>query len=214
MTRRAGRALPLPLGAREGVDPKLVAAIDRLGHVMRLQMSHVARAHGLTTTQLQLLLRLRTDPPERRRVGALATELDVTGATVSDAITTLERKGLVERAADPVDGRGVRIVLTAPGHDVADSAAAWQGRAQYLLRSVSEPDKERALGFLLGLLAELHREGLVAVARMCPTCGYFRRDDAGEDRHRCVYLDLDLGPGDLRVDCPDHEPFGEVHQTP
>ncbi len=214
MSRRSGRTLPLPLGAREGVDPKLVAAIDRLGHVMRLQMSHVARAHGLTPTQLQLLLRLRTDPPERRRVSNLATELDVTGATVSDAISTLERKGLVERSADPVDGRGVRIVLTPVGHDVADSADAWQGRAQYLLRTVKEKDKERALGFLLGLLAELHREGLVAVARMCPTCGYFREDAAGPDRHRCVFYDRELGPGDLRVDCPDHEPTGDADQTP
>lgn len=197
---------PLPLGARAGVDPKLVAAIDRLGHALRIQMAHVARAHGLTLTQLQLLLRLRTDPPERRRVGALAGELDVTLPTVSDAITALERKGMVDRSADPQDGRGVRIVLTSHGHQIADSADSWQVRAQYLLRSVSEPDKERALGFLLGLLAELHREGFLTVARMCPTCRYFRPDEAEAPVHRCVMLDLSLGPADLRVDCPDHEP--------
>ena len=26
--------------------------------------------------------------------------------------------------------------------------------------------------------------------------------------HRCALLDIDLGPGDLRVDCPDHEGVG------
>lgn len=196
----------LPLGAREGVDPKIVAAMDRLGHAIRVQMARLARFHGLTVTQLQLLLRLRTDPPERRRVGALAAELDVTLPTVSDAISALERKGLVDRSADPEDGRGVRLVLTGRGYEVADSADAWQVRAQYLLRSVSVPDKERALGFLTGLIAELYREGYLGVARMCATCRYFRPDDAPRPQHRCVLLDLTLGPGDVRVDCPEHEP--------
>jgi DNA-binding MarR family transcriptional regulator len=189
------RRVPLPLGSREGVDPKLVAAIDRLGQALRVQMGHVARAHGLTSTQLQLLLRLRVDPPERRRVGALAAELDLTLPTVSDSLTTLERKGLVERAPDPSDG----------GHAVAEAADAWQARAQRLLGAVSERDKERALGFLVGLLAELHREGLVSVARMCPTCRFFREGGGTDGDDRCALLDLDLGPGDIRVDCPDHE---------
>lgn len=200
------RRTPLPLGSREGVDPKLVAAIDRLGQALRVQMGQVARMHGLTSTQLQLLVRLRVDPPERRRVGALAAEFDVTLPTVSDAITTLERKGLVEREPEPSDGRGVRIMLTRRGHEVAETADAWQVRAQRLLGGVTTSDKERALGFLLGLLAELHREGLVSVARVCPNCSFFREfEGRGDDAHRCAFLDIDLGPGDLRVDCPDHE---------
>lgn len=194
------------MGSREGVDPKLLATIDRLGQALRVQMGQVARTHGLTSLQLHLLLRLRVDPPERRRVGALAAEFDVTLPTVSDAISTLERKGLVGRAPDPSDGRGVRIVLTDRGHEVAEAADAWQVRAQRILGFVSVRDKERALGFLMGVLAELHREGLVSVARMCVTCRFFREDQGPEEgQHRCAYLDLDLGPGDLRVDCPEHE---------
>ncbi len=212
MGRPFGRSQPLPLGARDGVDPKLVAAIDRLGHVMRVQMSRVARAHGLTPTQLQLMLRLRTDPPERSRASTLASELDLTVATVSDTLTTLERKGLVSRTADPEDGRGVRITLTQHGHGIARSADAWQSRAQDLLVGVSEGDKIRALNFLLGLLGELHKEGLVAVARICPTCRYHREPETVADDERCALLDLDLGPGDVRVDCPEHEsvPSAEI----
>lgn len=203
---RPSRRTPLPLGSREGVDPKLLAAIDRLGQALRVQTGQVARTHGLTSLQFQLLMRLRVDPPERRRVGALAAEFDVTLPTVSDAISTLERKGLVGRAPDPSDGRGVRIVLTQRGHEVAEAADAWQVRAQRILGYVSVRDKERALGFLMGLIAELHREGLVSVARMCVTCRFFREDQGQvEGTHRCAILDIELGPGDLRVDCPDHE---------
>lgn len=205
MSTRPSRRALLPLGARDGVDPKLVAVIDRLGQALRVQMCQVARANGLASTQLQLLVRLRVDPPERRRVGALAAELDVTLATVSDSITTLERKGLVSRGPEPSDGRGVRIVLTERGRAVADAADAWQVRAQTLLGSVSERDKQRALSFLTGLIAELHREGLVGVARMCVTCRFFRQEAGGPDVHRCALLGITLGPSDLRVDCPEHD---------
>lgn len=213
MGKRSSRSQPLPLGARDGVDPKLVAAIDRLGHVMRIQMARVARAHGLTPTQVQLLLRLRTDPPERSHASTLAAELDLTVATVSDTITTLERKGLVGRQADPLDGRVVRIVLTPHGEDIARSADAWQSRAQDLLAGVAEGDKIRALNFLLGLLETLHREGLVAVARICPTCRYHREPEADSTTDgRCALLDVDLAPDAVRVDCPDHEsvPITEI----
>ena len=203
---RQSRHTPLPMGSRDGVDPKLLTAIDKLGQALRVQMGQVARTHGLTSLQLQLLVRLRVDPPERRRVGALAAEFDVTLPTVSDAITTLERKGLVGRGPDPSDGRGVRIVLTERGNAVAEAADAWQVRAAGILGFVSQRDKERALGFLMGVLAELHREGLVSIARMCVTCAYFREHQGpGDEMHRCVILDLDLGPADLRVDCPEHE---------
>ena len=56
VSARPSRRALLPLGARDGVDPKLVAVIDRLGQALRVQMCQVARANGLASTQLQLLV--------------------------------------------------------------------------------------------------------------------------------------------------------------
>ncbi len=53
----------------------------------------------------------------------------------------------------------------------------------------------------------------MAVARICPTCRYHREPETfDDDDGRCALLDLDLGPGDVRVDCPEHEsiPRGEL----
>jgi Mn-dependent DtxR family transcriptional regulator len=54
--------------------------------------------------QLQRLRRIRTEPRHRRRVTALAAELDVKGPTVSDAVAALRRKRLIETGAAPAVG--------------------------------------------------------------------------------------------------------------
>lgn len=196
---------PLPPGARDGVDVKLVAAVERLGQAVRVQLAAVARAHGLSVTQLQLLGRLQVDPPDRGRVGALAAELDVTMPTVSDSLATLERKGLVRRAREPGDRRGVRIELTSHGEVVARAAEEWRARVQALL-PVGDTEKQHTLAVLSELIAEMHARGLVSVARLCVTCRFFTTDTVSGGS-RCALLDIALGPSDLRVDCPEHEPI-------
>jgi DNA-binding MarR family transcriptional regulator len=197
--------LALPPGAPPDVDAKLVAALERVGQALRVQTWDKAKQHGLTPTQLQLLLRLATDPPKRRRIGVLAAELDVTHPTVSDAVAVLLRKGLVDRASA---SRKAALSLSERGQALADDLADWDRRTREQLTNVPAADKQAMLQLLLDLIAGLQRSGAISVARMCVTCRYFRRDahpDAAEPHH-CALVDVPMGAGDLRVDCAEHEP--------
>jgi DNA-binding MarR family transcriptional regulator len=197
--------LALPPGAPPDLDAKLVAALERVGQALRVQMWDRAKQHGLTPTQLQALLRLATDPPERRRIGVLAAELDVTHPTVSDAIAVLRRKGLVDR-----DGKSRRAALSLSGRGraLADELVDWDRRTREQFVDVPAADKQTTLRLLLDLVAGLQRSGAITVARMCVTCRFFRRDahpDASQPHH-CALVDMPMSAGDLRVDCAEHEP--------
>ena len=196
--------LTLPPGAQPDVDAKLVAALERVGQALRVQTWDKAKQHGLTPTQLQLLLRLATDPPRRRRIGVLAAELDVTHPTVSDAVAVLVRKGLVDR--DPVS-RKAALSLSERGQVLADDLADWDRRTREPLTNVPAADKQAMLQLLLDLIAGLQRSGAISVARMCVTCRFFRREAHPESTqpHHCALVDVPMGPGDLRVDCAEHE---------
>jgi DNA-binding MarR family transcriptional regulator len=196
---------PLPPGAAPDVDAKLAAALERAGQALRVQMWGEAKRHGLSPTQLQVLLRLRADPPARRRIGALAAELDVTHPTVSDAVAVLCRKGLVERDAP---SRKAALALSARGRRLAGELAGWDGRTRAQLATLPAPDKEAALRLLLDLIAGLQRAGAITVARMCVTCRFFRRDAHPDPAqpHHCALLDAPMGTGELRVDCAEHAP--------
>jgi DNA-binding MarR family transcriptional regulator len=197
--------LELPLGAPPHIDAKLAAALERVGQALRVQMWHAARHHGLSPTQLQVVLRLASDPPARRRIGALAAELDVTHPTVSDAVAVLRRKGLVDR--DPASRKGA-LTLSPRGQAVAVELADWDRRTREQLADLADADKQATLGLLLDLIAGLQRSGAITIARMCVTCRFFRRNaHPDSDRpHHCALVDAPMGTGELRVDCGEHEP--------
>ncbi len=203
MTDRLPDDEPSPsAGAPADLDAKLVAALERIGQALRVQMRDTAGRRGLTPTQLQVLLRLANDPRERRRVGPLAAELDVTHPTVSDAVAALARKGLVER-----EGGGTILRLSPRGRALARVLARWDEQTRAELVPIPAADKEAALRVALDLIAALQRSGVIAVARTCATCRYFRRDaHPGAARpHHCALVDAPMGAAELRVDCAEHE---------
>jgi DNA-binding MarR family transcriptional regulator len=197
--------LALPPGAPADVDAKLAAALERVGQALRVQMWDMARQHGLSPTQLQVLLRLASDPPARRRIGVLAGELDVTHPTVSDAVAVLRRKGLVDREPG---SRKAPLSLSARGRAVAAGLAEWDERTRQRLADLPVGDKHATLRLLLELIAGLQRSGAITVARMCVTCRFFRRDAHPNSArpHHCALVDAPMGGGELRIDCAEHEP--------
>jgi DNA-binding MarR family transcriptional regulator len=72
----------------------------------------------LDRPDVQILVHL-LDAGEPRRVGLIATGLQVESPHVTRHIATLEQRGLVERVRDPDDGRAWRIALTEEGAEVA-----------------------------------------------------------------------------------------------
>jgi DNA-binding MarR family transcriptional regulator len=209
---RAARRLPVDLAVEEApagepeLDAKVAAALERVGHALRVLLWDQAKTHGLSPMQVQLLLRLAHEPPQRRRVGTLAAEFDVKAPTVSEAVGALRRKGLLASAAVEGDRRGQLLELSADGRRVAEALAAWHQPVADHLAGVPASAKSETLALLVDLIGGLRRGGVVGVARTCPTCRFFRRDaHPGEARHHCALLDSPMAPADLRVDCAEHE---------
>jgi DNA-binding MarR family transcriptional regulator len=190
-----------------GLDERLGAALDRMGHVTRTMLARQAYAEGVSGLQFQLLLRLQATAV-RPRVSDLAAELDVSQATVSDALSAMRRKGLVAREQDPADRRATVFTLTDDGERLSARLARWDAPLTSALARLDRADKGAALHLVLGLVADLHREGVVGVARTCLTCRFF--DDATHpddpDPFRCTLLDVAFDDTALRVDCQEHEP--------
>jgi DNA-binding MarR family transcriptional regulator len=196
-----------PSSQHGDVDKKIVASLERLSQALRVLLREEAQEHGLSPIQAQFLVHLLFHGFGLRRVGRLAREFDLTRATVSDAVSSLEKKGLVEREHWPEDKRVATLRLTPAGKEVARSLATWANAIEELLASSPPEEKEVVMRFLMRLVASLQRFGVVTVARTCVSCRFFRPDaHPGEGSpHHCALLDLPLARSDLRIDCPEHE---------
>jgi len=191
----------------EDVDAKLVAGLERLGQVFRVLLWDRAHEHGLSPVQARVLLDLRFRAEEGRRVGALAEQFSLTAATVSDALTTLVEKGLVTKVPDPDDRRARIVQLTVEGEERADTLSTWAEPVREPLHSLSAERKTESMTVVMDVIAKLEEADLISRARMCRTCRFFGENthDDPDAPHHCNLLDLPLSPGDLRMDCPEHE---------
>ncbi|HXG41874.1 MAG TPA: MarR family winged helix-turn-helix transcriptional regulator [Dehalococcoidia bacterium] len=197
-----------PYGSdHQDLDGKVLAALERVAQSFRVLQWQAAREHRLTPLQLQLLVRLLAHRDGLYASG-LAKALGVTRATASEAVASLLAKGLVERRPSPSDRRRLLLGLTGRGRQVALQAAAWGEAARAALQQVPREGRASLLLFLMRLIAELQRAGVVTVARMCITCRFFRPDVApgSPQPHFCTLLGEPLAVEALRVDCPEHQP--------
>ena len=72
----------------------------------------ILRPHDLTLTQYKTLKFLLTQPPHTVHQVDIERRFSITNPTVTGILHGLERKGLIERLADPEDGRSKVICLT------------------------------------------------------------------------------------------------------
>jgi len=79
--------------------------------------------HGVSLSDLALLLELRDAPDEKLRRVDLASRLGVTPSGIARQVAPLERIGLVGRESNPRDARLALVTLTDSGRRVADEAA-------------------------------------------------------------------------------------------
>src|SRR5262245_16110055 len=134
------------------VDRKLAAALERIAAGGRKLLRAAALAEGLSTTQAELLLQIFPGQREIRAPAALAQRLDVSRPTVTDALATLERKGLVVRQPDPADGRRRVLDLTLQGRVVAERLSGWDTPLVKAVAKMTESDRSDTLRALLELL--------------------------------------------------------------
>ena len=101
-------------------EPRLIWLLSRAQRRVMAQADAALEKLGLTSTQAGGLFCIRGD--DGISVGELATQLDLAQSAASGLAQRLEGAGLVERSADPGDGRSVRLALTRLGRKRREEA--------------------------------------------------------------------------------------------
>ena len=126
---------------------ELIDALVRSSFEVMAVLSRIAAEHDLSLTQLRVLGILRD---RRIRMRELAGYLGLDKSTVSGLVDRAEKRGLVQRAPSPADGRAVDVFLTAAGTELAGSGAVQLARALSPMTGTLTAAQARQLTALLG----------------------------------------------------------------
>ncbi|MEU1527966.1 MarR family winged helix-turn-helix transcriptional regulator [Streptomyces fagopyri] len=127
----------------------LMIAVERLVRYVRRS----AVTGGLSTAASSALSRLGREGPQR--LTELARAENVSQPNMTQLVTRMERAGLVRRAADHSDGRGVLVEATDDGLDVFRRRRTERADALHrLIEDLTEPE-QRAVRVALPALARV-----------------------------------------------------------
>lgn len=124
-------------------DACLCLHAQRAARALARRFDGALKPAGITSGQFSLLMSLnRPEPPN---LGSVATLLAMDRTTLTANLKPLERRGFVETAADPKDGRARLLRLTEAGRDaLADAVPIWRQLHAAIERELSDPDRLRA----------------------------------------------------------------------
>ena len=189
--------------AHEGhVDNKIVFALERLSHVFRIHWWDENKKFQVSPLQMQILITLRFQP-YLDSVSTIAGYLELSRATVSDAVRVLDRKGYVHKHPDSEDGRRHHITLTEIGIHAAEELSLFANQIRDFVKT--SPNRGIFLESLLLLMGRLQENGFIPPLRMCTTCRHFQRTESAPTPYFCQFLNKPLATDDLRIHCFDHE---------
>lgn len=187
----------------QSVESKIVASLERIAQAFRVLLWQESKAFSLSPIQVQVLIFLLYHSDEKRKVSYLADEFNMTKATISDTVKTLEQKDLIRKEYEPHDTRSYVIHLTRKGEEIAGKTSLFTREIRTPIDHLHPDDKENLLLSLLNIIRHLNRSEVITIQRMCMTCSYYRSSDEGQ-KHFCTLLNQNLHTKDLRVDCPEH----------
>ena len=188
----------------QSTESKIVASLERIAQAFRVLLWQESKEFSLSPIQVQVLIFLLYHSEEKRKVSYLADEFNMTKATISDTIKTLEQKNLITKEYEQHDTRSYIIHLTKKGKDIADKTSFFTKEIRTPIDKLHQDDKENLLLSLLNILRHLNKSEVITIQRMCMSCSYYQPSDMGQ-KHFCKLLNQNLHVTDLRIDCTEHE---------
>ena len=143
-----------PAAQPAGVDQgDLIDALVRTSFVTMAVLNRVGAEHDLSLTQLRVLANLRD---RRVKMSELADYLGLDKSTISGLVDRAEKRGLLQRIPNPIDGRGVDVVLSSEGMELAERGASQIARSLSPMTSTLTRAETHRLTTLLERMLE-HR---------------------------------------------------------
>jgi DNA-binding MarR family transcriptional regulator len=133
---------------------RMATSVMRVQQILLARYDEVLRPHGLTFARYEALVLLRFSRAGALPLNVIGSRLMVHPTSVTNAIGRLAAAGLVDRAPNPDDRRGVLASITDRGREVVEAATRDLMAIDFGLGGLSEEARESTYAALRAIRAE------------------------------------------------------------
>ena len=175
---------------------------ERIGELLRVNARQAGLEYELQPVQMQVLRYLAMCNRFSDTPMAVTEYLGQTKGTVSQTISLLQKRGLIEKISDTEDKRVVRLKLTDKGKKLITKIAP----DKVFLRACDElsvTEQESIKESLSELLRAMQSANDMNTFGTCKSCRYNRK--LSERRYHCGLVDEPLTIKEIELICREHE---------
>ncbi len=139
-------------GKQPDKTAEIIKGLEHISNIFRTLLSEQAAEHELSILQVQILLQLYFNNTETWSGIALAQKLNLSKATISTTLKSLERKRLIIKKKDNKDSRACHSVLTEWGKQIAHIAGFYPEPLKGIIAPIATREKEILLKNINGII--------------------------------------------------------------
>lgn len=125
-----------------------VTSLMRAQQLVLARIEELLRPYGVTFARFEVLRLLAFSRQGVLPVGKVGERLQVHPASVTNAVQRLEDAGLVERSANPADGRSVLVAITTSGRHLVEACTAVLNREVFGTLPLEATERDAAVAAL------------------------------------------------------------------
>ena len=134
------------------VNQKIINGLERISKAFRVLLWEKSKLYKISPIQIQLLIFCNTHKKEDLKVSFLATEFDLTKATISDSIKVLLKKELLTKIINVKDSRSFTVQLTKKGKEIVEKTVDFTTVLNQSVDFLSQSEKGVFLKQLMQLI--------------------------------------------------------------
>ncbi len=186
----------------ENVANKVIVGLQRISESFKVLLWEKAKELNLSPIQMQILIFIENHKAEYCNVSYLAKEFNVTKPTISDAVKTLDKKGLIVKNFSLKDTRSYTIQLSDTGKSTVRETEDFLNPLKDKLVDIDSNHLDNLFTTLSELIYQLNQKKILTVLRTCFACKYYSKNN---NKHHCSLLQKELLNSEIRLDCNEFE---------
>lgn len=185
------------------IENLILFSMEKICQVNKYLLWEMAKKEGISLVQIQIIDHISRIPSRHATVSGIASEFELTKATISDSVNNLVEKGYLEKVADENDRRIVYLSLSRDTKKRIHRIISKDRILRDILSQIPNLETLSVADFFQTFFKQLIEKNIIQMVRMCIDCDNFLENAKPETKkpHLCRMTGKYFSNAEVNTNC-------------